>query len=160
MKKQLNSGFTLIELLVVIAIIGILAGLVLVALGNARDKANNARIKSGMGQLRTLGEIYYDSNAASYAGFGGVAGCAETPSSATCVGDVEASISALLADMAAAGGTSFEALSTATGFCMEIEVNTIGDMDMLCTDNLGNTKMGSSIRCGYLGLSADCVAPI
>ncbi len=59
---KLQKGFTLIELLVVVAIIGILASVVLAALGSARMKARDAKFKSEMSQLRNQAEIYFVSN--------------------------------------------------------------------------------------------------
>ena len=140
MTKQ--KGFTLIELLVVIAIIGILAALVLVALGNARDKANDARIKSDIGQLRTIAEIIYDSNSSSYeTGTAGVESCVAAPNSTTCTSaSVSGSVTTLTADILSANANSaLTAEATASAFCIEAKLL---DDKFLCVDQTGSFKAG------------------
>jgi prepilin-type N-terminal cleavage/methylation domain-containing protein len=68
-----RRGFTLIELLVVIAIIGILSSVVLASLNTARNKGNDAAIKSNLAEARSQAEIFYDANGNKYQGTPGTA---------------------------------------------------------------------------------------
>jgi prepilin-type N-terminal cleavage/methylation domain-containing protein len=57
--KNKKKGFTLIELIVVVAVMGILAGIILVAMGPARKKGKDAKIISDLTQLQNRAEQIY-----------------------------------------------------------------------------------------------------
>ena len=60
--KISKRGFTLIELLVVVAIIGILATIIILSLGGAREKARDSRRAADLVEMRNALEIYYARN--------------------------------------------------------------------------------------------------
>ena len=67
MNNSHQKGFTLLELLVVIAVIGILAGVVLIVVGNARNKAKDAAAIKSIKQFEILLQQEY-SDTGSYIG--------------------------------------------------------------------------------------------
>ena len=59
MNKNNKLGFTLIEILVVVAIIGVLATILTVALGNAREEARDARRVTDINAIQKSLELYF-----------------------------------------------------------------------------------------------------
>jgi prepilin-type N-terminal cleavage/methylation domain-containing protein len=65
--REEESGFTLIELLIVIVILGVLAGIVVFAIGGITDRGNDAACKADSKTIEVAQEAYYAKNTA-YAG--------------------------------------------------------------------------------------------
>jgi general secretion pathway protein G len=58
-RRSGEEGFTLIELLIVIVILGVLAAIVVFAVGGITDKGNTSACKSDLKTVETAQEAYY-----------------------------------------------------------------------------------------------------
>lgn len=109
-------------------------------------KSNDARIKSNIGQLRTLAEVFYDSNKASYAG---VDSCFTTPTATTCKdASIASSVQMLKDDLATAmGGVSnLETNATSAAFCISHSLRSAGSS--VCVDATGQFVESPTATCG------------
>ena len=112
--------------------------------GEAQSKANAARIKSNVGQLRTIAEVYYDSNSSSYAGFDS---CTATPTANTCsTAELASTVQALNTDLATAfGSKALTVNAAATAFCIS---HPLPDGEQTCVDATGSFQTSITASCG------------
>lgn len=129
--------------LIALFFFGVMSALVLVALGNARDKANDARMKSDVGQLRVLAEVFYDTNNSSYGGF---SNCVNNPTVTACGdGEMASNVSALVNDVQEAGG-ELQVYTTKAEYCISSSLIVEPSM-YICADYSGISET-SSAGCG------------
>ena len=130
-----NRGFTLIELLMVIAIIGLLSTVVLAALSSARNKSNDAAVKSNLNSIRSAADLYFDNNGTSYGTFAAgncVLGAGMFGNSTI--------INAINSAIASGDGTS-RCVASINAYAVAVGMKTAGQS--WCIDSLGRAKQYS-----------------
>ena len=136
MRKK-RRGFTLIELLVVIAIIGVITTLILTALGNARGKSNDAKVKAQLSSARARAELFNTNNNSSYNGAAGdISGPCNTANSLFT--DVTSGMSAQLTGLP--NGATVTCYSTTGAYAISALLPGAGGTNSWCVDSIGNSK--------------------
>ena len=139
-----KKGFTLIELLVVIAIIGILSAIVLASLDTARNKGNDAAVKSNLDNARSQASNFYDTNGLSYytvcsttpAGIMGMLQGAQAASGATAI--ITANTVAGAASTVTCHDTTNGTAAGGTGWAAEAPLKTSAST-FWCVDSTGTS---------------------
>ncbi|OHA63473.1 MAG: hypothetical protein A2748_03400 [Candidatus Wildermuthbacteria bacterium RIFCSPHIGHO2_01_FULL_45_20] len=131
-----RKGFTLIELLVVIAIIGLLAGIVLVSLNGAQDRARDGRIQAAIGQTKAQAQLVYAyNNAFDYTSLCDVGNTLNTSHAA--YGPALLQIENEVNTQNGTSGAEPVCMGSASNFCISATLATSGTV--MCIDETGGT---------------------
>jgi prepilin-type N-terminal cleavage/methylation domain-containing protein len=140
--KNLKKGFTLIELLVVVAIIGILASVVLVLMNSARNRGDDAAIKTNLHSTLNQAELFFLDNGNSYLPLGGSSfGIAPCPVYNT-LGTNMLSKNKIMADTIAEAvkrGNGSSCYNSTNGWAVAVGLKTNTNASW-CVDNTGASR--------------------
>lgn len=158
--ENYKKGFTLIELLVVVAIIGILASVVLAVLNNAKQKGNDAAVKSNLANARSQAEIFYNTNTAvpnTYTNIcttGPVGGASTISALITAAAKASGLTSYGINNVPAATGLVATCNDSANAWAAEVPLNgsTLAVPKMWCVDSTGASKQKAT----SIGAATSC----
>ncbi|MEJ0001970.1 MAG: type II secretion system protein [bacterium] len=143
-QKALHKGFTLIELLVVVAIIGILAAVVLAALGSARNRGGDAAVQSNLNTVRNQAEIFNSNNGYSYLPKSGsifsVGPCPAYNANGTNMISRDKQINAAIVEAVKRGGNGSSCYNSATAWAVAVGLKTKAS-NSWCVDAAGKSKL-------------------
>ena len=139
MKKNSNKGFTLIELLVVIAIIGILSSVVLASLTTARQKGNDAAIKTSLANMRAQAEILYGGQGMNTYGtaVGSTTGCTGTAAAGIFATTSTGTLKDMVAGVNSMTGNKTRCASSNSSWAFMASTSDV--TKNWCVDSTGNT---------------------
>ncbi len=138
--SNIKSAFTLIELMIVIAIVGILSAMAIVALGSARQKANDVRVLADVAQARKILEMEkIDTD--NYGNLSCTAGVCASLSGTT----NKTSIAALAQDVKKLNGNAdaFSITATKDSYAISAPITSKSGQSTLTTNTAGTTNMSS-----------------
>ncbi len=149
----MKRGFTLIELLVVIAIIGILSSVVLASLNTARNKGNDAAVKSNLDNLRAQAALYYDDNGGTYSSSGAAISSCAPGSNNNLFDDATAAAQIAAAETANGAASNVVCNIAADGSAYAVASPLVTDTStFFCVDSVGvaattTTALGTDTVC-------------
>lgn len=160
--SQKLKGFTLIELLVVIAIIGVLATVVIGAVGSARSKGQDAAVASNLANARVVAEVFADKNGSYNTGSTNVCSATDNDSLyANVLAALKVTVPAATAFTPSNALTTGFNTSTKTGYCYSsatqwyaaAPLRTLGGqggntLQYHCVDSTGNSRISAGVTNG------------
>jgi prepilin-type N-terminal cleavage/methylation domain-containing protein len=147
-QRVLPGGFTLIELLVVIAIIGILAGIVLAALGNVRQRGGDAGIAANLANVRTQAEVYAQGNGSSgYTGLCANQNILNAINAAKTDAGVTSGLNSTYATAGSSGTATCHVDGTGSSWAIEVPLKSV-NTQFWCVDSNGFSATSTTFSLG------------
>ena len=145
--KKFKKGFTLLELLVVVAIIAIITSVILVSLGDSKNKGADASVKSNLGTIRSQSEIFYSNNDNKFLPAGSstfsIATCPAYNASGTDMLSKDKVISDAIAEAVKRGTNGSSCYNSNIAWAVAVGLKSSATASW-CVDSGGNSKQVSS----------------